>query len=151
MSDASLGKLTVTLLLVFGVTAVIMLREASAQEIAELPPEILEDPLYQFLFPPPPMTHMYKMGQIALFTGAILFPYMFWDEICKVRRVIREYLFERGFYLSKREFTFMVICFMLVGLLADSLIQVLVAVGVLSVIMIVFSEPRRDEKDECAA
>ena len=81
-------KLLSVLLFVWGVAAVITLREPSARELAELPPEILEDPLYQMLFPPPPVTRMYKMGWCALITGAIMLPFMFQDELRKVRHVL---------------------------------------------------------------
>ena len=72
----------------------------------------------------------------------------------RIRRVLREYLFERGYCLSKSEFTAFMMAFSLIGLLLgaifkDNLIYAFIFAGALVVLTIIMGEPipRRDKEE----
>jgi len=70
--------------------------------------------------------------------------------------VLHEYLFERSYCLSKSEFTVAMMAFSLIGSLLgaifkDNLLYAFIFAAAIIVLTIIMGEPRRDEKNECAA
>jgi len=111
------------------------------------------DPLFYYVMPPEMRMNIY------IRTMALIYPFVslaiFREEIEKIQRILKKYLLERGYCVTKKEFTCIMLAWAMIGcisasLFANQLQYTIILYVILVILTIILGEPIEKLKEECS-